>query len=279
MRDFFRTKIFIFLLVAAILCVGTIGYTAFTSGSTSLASNITGLLITPLQKGVGKIADFFDSIYSYIYDFNTLKEENEQLQSEVREKDELIRENEQLSSENARLREMLDLKQKNRSFDLEMAEIIGVSTGNWSTVFTIDKGSISGIEENDCVITEDGMVGYVSEVGATFAEVITVIDPEMQAGAIVSRTRDVAVAQGTLELMEDGKLKLSYIKRENDIMVGDTVETSGLGEVFPKGILIGTIEQILPESHGISNYAIVEPVVDLNDISTVFVIKSFEITE
>lgn len=279
MRDFFRTKTFLFILAAAVLSFGVFFYSAFTEGKMSATSNITGLFISPIQKGTAGVAGFFDNIYGYLYRYDTLKEENEKLKAELQQAEKELRSAQKANEENSHLRELLDLKQKNSSFVFEMAEIIAVNTGNWSTVFTIDKGSLAGIEVNDCVITGDGMVGYVSEVGTTFSEVLTVIDPSMQAGAIVSRTRDVAVAQGSFDLMEQGKLKLSYIKKENDIIVGDTIETSGLGEVFPKGIVIGTVEKIIPEPHGISNYAIISPAVDLNNINEVFVIKTFEIAE
>ena len=279
MRDFFRTKTFLFLLVAAVLSFAVFCFTAFTQGRMSVTSNVTGIFVSPLQKGTTGITSFVDNIYGYIYRFNSLKSENDQLKEELQQTKEQLRDAQAATEENIRLRELLGLKQKNRSFDFEMAEIIAVNTGNWSTAFTIDKGSLSGIKVNDCVITEDGMVGYVSEVGTTFSEIVTVIDPSMQAGAIVSRTRDVAVAQGSFDLMDQGMLKLSYIKKDSDIMEGDTIETSGLGEVFPKGIIIGTVEKILPEAHGISNYAVIKPTVDLNKINKVFVIKSFLVTE
>ncbi len=279
MRDFFRTKTFLFLLTALVLSLAAFFYTAVTEGRMSATSNTTGLFVTPIQKGSTGVTGFFDNIFGYIYRYNALVEENENLKAELNQTKEQLRDAQEALDENARFRELLELKQKNRSFDFEMAEIIAIGTGNWSTVFTIDKGSLSGIEVNDCVITEDGMVGFVSETGTTFSEVVTVIDPSMQAGAIVSRTRDVAVAQGSFDLMADGYLKLSYVKKDSGIMEGDIIETSGIGGVFPKGIVIGTVERILPEAHGISNYAILKPAVDLNAIHKVFVIKSFEVTD
>ncbi|MCX7614150.1 MAG: rod shape-determining protein MreC [Clostridiales bacterium] len=279
MRDFFRSKTFLFLLAAAGLSFAVFCFTAFTEGKISATSNITGILITPIQKGTTGVAGFVDNIYGYLYRYDSLQEENKKLKEELQDTKNKLQSAQEAAEENTHLRELLGLKQKNKSFDLEMAEIIASSTGNWNTALTIDKGSLSGIKVNDCVITEDGMVGYISEVGTTFSEVVTVIDPTMQAGAIVSRTRDVAVAQGSFDLMDQGMLKLSYIKKDSDIMEGDTVETSGLGGVFPKGIIIGTVQKILPEPHGISNYAVIKPAVNLNKISKVFIVKSFKITE
>lgn len=123
------------------------------------------------------------------------------------------------------------------------------------------------------------MVGYVSSVAPTSAEITTVVDTDMQAGALITRTRDIAIAEGNYELMSEGFLKLSYLKKDADVVIGDTVETSGRGGIFPKGIMIGTVERIIPEEHGISNYAVVRPFVDVEAVSHVFVIKSFDVTE
>ena len=123
------------------------------------------------------------------------------------------------------------------------------------------------------------MVGFVAVVAPNYCEVTTVIDTEMQAGALITRTREVTIAEGDYTLIDSGELRLSYLKQDADIVIGDTVETSGRGGLFPKGIMIGTIEQILPEEHGMSNYAIVKPFVDVDKVSHVFIIKDFEVTE
>ena len=98
-------------------------------------------------------------------------------------------------------------------------------------------------------------------------------------GAVVSRTREVVVAEGSFELAGDGLLRLSYLQNDSDVLVGDTVETSGYGGIFPKGLLIGTITEVLPESHGISTYAKIQPAVDLTALKKVYIVKSFTITE
>ena len=101
----------------------------------------------------------------------------------------------------------------------------------------------------------------------------------MQAGAIVTRTREVAVAEGDFDLMEDETLKLAYLTRDAEAIIGDTVETSGTGGIFPKGLLIGTIESIQPEDHGMSNYAVIEPAVDISAVKRVYVITDFDVTD
>ena len=205
--------------------------------------------------------------------------ENEELKKQLREAELKLRDAQIALDENDRLRSLTGIKERNRSFEFEVAEVIARSVGDWQTTLTLDKGTNHDIQENDLVITDDGMVGYVAVSAPNYCEVTTVIDPEMQAGALITRTREVAIAEGDYTQMGDGSLRLSYLSQDADIVIGDTVETSGRGGLFPKGIMIGTVEQILPEEHGMSNYAVVRPFVDIRSVSHVFIIKSFEVTE
>ena len=101
----------------------------------------------------------------------------------------------------------------------------------------------------------------------------------MQAGALLTRTRETAIAEGDYSLLGEGKLRLSYLSKDTDIVIGDTIETSGRGGVFPKGIMIGTVESILVEEDGMSNYAVLRPFVNVETVTHVFIIKDFTITE
>ena len=103
----------------------------------------------------------------------------------------------------------------------------------------------------------------------------TVIDVDMQCGALVTRTRDSAIAEGSYDLMAQGNLRLGYLTENASVVIGDTVETSGTGGVFPKGIMIGTVENVLPEEDGISYYAILKPFVDVETVSSVSIVTAF----
>lgn len=277
LRKFFSSKAFVALLSVIAFCLGIAVYSAVT-GKASPTTAIVGAITTPIQNAVNAGIDKAQQIQDYMYNYDTIQAENEALKQELAEAEQTIRDADLAILENERLRELLGIKERNRSFTFEIAEVTARSIGDWSSTLSLDKGSISGIELDDCVITEDGMVGYVSKVAPTYCEVTTVIDTYMQAGAQITRTRDSAIAQGDYTLMSEGVLKLSYITNDADIIIGDTVETSGSGGVYPKGIMIGTIEQIIPEQHGISNYAIIKPFVDVSSVKSVFVIKDFEIT-
>ncbi len=206
-----------------------------------------GVVMAPLQKGVTKVANVISQGRAYFEGYDALEEENAELKKKVSELEQKERDADIALEENDRLRSLLGIQERNRSFKLQTAEVIARSPGEWATTISLDKGSNQGIAVNDLVITEEGnMVGYVSNVAPTYCDVTTVIDTNMQAGALVTRTREAAIAEGDYTLMSEGNLRLSYLEPDSDVVIGDTVETSGRGGVFPKGIMIGTIERVVP---------------------------------
>lgn len=274
----FSSKLFVWALALLLLCTVLMGFNIAT-GKLSPLTNGAGAAVTPVQRAITTVSDFFSDMAGYFYRYNALQEENAELKARVQELEKAEREYYAAIDENTYLRELAGLKRKNAEFNYELAEVIGVSSDTITTTFTLSRGTADGIEVNDAVVTGDGLVGYVSTVGLNFCEVKPVTDLSLKVGAVVSRTREVVVAEGSFDLAEEGLLRLSYLKNDSDVLVGDTVETSGYGGVFPKGLLIGTITEVLPESHGISTYAKIRPAVDLSALKKVYIIKSFNITE
>ena len=189
------------------------------------------------------------------------------------------RENAIYREENEQYRGLLALKQAYRQLDIEAAYVTGWQEGSYAAVFTIRKGSKDGLVKNMPVITDEGLVGYLSFVSYEYSEVTTLIDTTSVVGAHLFRTGDIAVCEGDFELMKDGNLKLSYLAKTTEVQPGDIVETSGSGEIYPKGLVIGTVVEILPEEHGLSNYAVIEPTVNLKKLSQVFVVTGFEVVD
>ena len=184
------------------------------------------------------------------------------------------------SRENEQLRELLDLQAKRRDFVFESAKVTARSSTNWDSTLTIGKGSSAGLEVNDCVITETGtLVGVVSEVGLNWSKVSTLINTDIEIGGQVTRTYSAGILEGDFTLMSQGKLKLSYLPDGAQLVAGDEVVTSGKGDVFPSGLVVGTVEAVFTDPSGMNRYAVVEPDVDLDSLVEVFVIKSFDIVE
>lgn len=274
----FSSKLFLSALALLIVCVLLVGFNLST-GRFSPLTNAAGAALTPVQRALTSAGNFVSDLFGYFYRYDSLVEENARLKARVQELEQAEREYYAAIDENASLRELAGLKRRNAEFEYELAEVIGVSSDGVSTVYTLSRGEKDGVEVNDAVVTGDGLAGYVSAVGSNFCEVRPVTDLSMSVGATISRTRETVVAEGSYELCEEGMLRLSYLKNDSDVLAGDAVETSGYGGVFPKGLLIGWVAEVLPESHGLSAYAKVRPAADLSQLKKVYIVKSFVVTE
>lgn len=178
--------------------------------------------------------------------------------------EDLRRENEDLTAQLAQLSEaqetadrlqgLLDLQSANQ-LESTAARIIGTSTDSWSRTVTIDKGSADGIAQNMPVANSGGIIGQVTEVAANSATVRLLTDENSSISAMVQESR----AQGMLEGQPDGTLRLSYVDAAADVQVGDLVVTSGLGGVFPKGLLLGTVSSVEKADNALYYTIVVEP--------------------
>lgn len=279
MKEFFSRRWIVILLVAILLSLIMGILSALSGGRISPISSFVKILTTPIQQGITGISNSIKSASDHLFKYNELFEENKKLREEASELRSKIQDAENSIKENIQLRAALNMKERDENFEVESAEVIARNGDNWSIAFTINKGSLAGIQPDNCVVTSEGMVGYVSEVGPTWSTVTAITDTTMEASAIVTRTRDVACAEGDFELMKHGYFKLAYLSREAQLLKYDTIETSGMGGLFPKGIVLGYVEDVKTESHGISKYAVISPAVNLDKVNHVLVIKSFTITE
>lgn len=265
-------------VVAAVVCVAAGVYTGV-SGQDSIVTRAVNTALLPAQRVITHTAVHVADTYNKYFQYDKLKEENESLKQQVADLTSQLENAQAAVSENADLREMLGVAERNTEFTYASAEVIGRTLDEWSSVITIDAGSADGLEKYNCVVTAQGMVGYISSLSEHSAQVTTIIDSNMSAGARMVRTGEIAVAEGDYQLMTDSRLKVSYLNRDADVVVGDTVQTSGSGGLFPKGLGIGTVESIQTESDGMSNYAIVKPLVDISSLTRVYIITDTTVSE
>jgi len=271
-----RKRLVVFILLIALILAGIV--VGLVSGLT--ATPVTGLLssaLSPIQQAMNNAKNRVLDFYAYVNNYEILKAENEALKQEISDMRRLIRNAEKDSKENEIFRNQLGLRQKREDFELESAYIIAKDDDPYSNIFTINKGEKHGVKENDCVIINDNLVGFVTMVSWTSAEIITIIDTSSEIGAIVSRTGEPAIAEGNYVLMRDQLFKLSYLDKDTYALAGDEIVTSGLGDIYPPGLVIGVINEIHAEDHGVSNYAICSSRVDFSSLTLVFVVKNFDI--
>ena len=267
------------IIVAAVALIIGLG-SAARNGKISLGQNAFGIFKAPVQKAMSSTVNWFNTIYGYLFDYDSLLADNESLRTQLAEAQQAARDGISASEENVRLREALNLRAKHTDYELESSKVVLWSSSNWSSSFTISKGASSGIEYGDPVITEYGaLVGQVTELGETWATVSTLIDVDMSVGAFVGDTGTSGMVRGEFALMKNKQAKLTFLAEGAQIFVGDEVLTSGQGGAFPQGLVIGTITAVQTEAGGQIEFGLVQPQCNFESLVQVFVIKSFEVVE
>ena len=266
------------IVAAAALIIG-LGAAA-RNGRIGFVQNVAGVVKSPIQKVLSSAVNWFDSMYGYLYQYDSLLAENESLRSQLADAQQSAREGIEASEENSRLRKLLELREKHTDYVMESCKVVLWSSSNWSSAFTISKGASSGIEMGDPVITEYGaVVGQITELGTNWATVSTLIDVDMSVGAFVGATGNSGMVVGEFSFMREKTAKLTYLADGAQIFVGDDVLTSGSGGAFPAGLMIGTLTAVQTEAGGQIEYGIVEPQANLDSLVQVFVINDFTVVE
>ena len=276
MKRFFKNKavVIALVLVAAVLIVSAI-LSIFSEG-TSLPYKIANTIVSPFQKAFTAVRSGVSSFWNAQTKYDALLEENEALRDEIRELKQLIGDAELYRAENEQLHALLDIRQRYVSMSIDTASIIAWSDTSWASTFTINKGSRDGVTEECCVMTKDGLVGVATRVESSYSEVRSLLDSKFSAGAMLPRTNLFAVANGNFTLMKDGRLRLEYVPLDSDVKAGDNVVTSGIGDLFPPDIVIGSVAAVGTEDGGMTMYAEIEPAVDTAALTQVFVVLGFE---
>lgn len=265
----FTTTVTFKIMVAIVIALLLLVVISATTGN-SIIGDIIGYFTTPVQQVTAEIAGGRKPGY------NELLEENEELQERVDELTYKLIDYNNMKRENDQYKEFLELKELNPDYQLVKANVVGRSPLELFYGFTIDEGSLAGIKVNDVVMTSSGLVGRVIQVNMTHSVVSTIFDPATQVGAIDSETNDIGVISSTLEYADRKRVKMIYLSAQHEINPGDHIITSGLSGIFPKGILIGTVERIGHEENDVTYYADIKPAVDIEQITYVMVIVSYK---
>ena len=232
-----NTKYFLFGL--SLLCICMIGITTIRGSMLNPLRTAVGYVLVPIQSGVNRVGGGLYNELSSVGKLKTALAENETLKTRV---DELTEENTRLRSEQfelERLRSLYELDQEYMQYHKIGARIIAKDSGSWFSVFRIDKGSDDGIKEDMNVIAGGGLVGIVTDVGANYATVRSIIDDSSRVSAMAQQSGDSCIVAGDLQLFKEGRLKLSYMEKDDDIKDGDMIVTSNISGKFLPGILVG----------------------------------------
>jgi rod shape-determining protein MreC len=205
-----------------------------------------------------------------------LQSQNQKLQAEVEQLQSQLQDYNDVKAENQRLAGLLNFDTKTADLKYVTARVIYKDQGHWFNEFVINVGLSKGIEVNMPVVTGDGLVGKVVAVGANWSRVLTIVDSDCSVSAIVERTRDTGVLTGTVSTGEEtsASMTMSYLPLDAVLVPGDTVITSGLSGVYPKGIKIGKVTEVSSNESGAADQTIITPYVDFYHLEEVMVITS-----
>lgn len=275
MRFFFRTRQFkIILAVFLIVTIASLTF-AIAAHRMSPLSDAAGVITAPFKNAFTAVSNSVKDFFRAYNDGNELMIENSKLQKEINELRKKVADYENTKNQNDFYSKYLGIKEKNPDFTFVPATLISRDKSDKYKGFLINKGSASGVSLYDTVITDAGLVGYITEVGTTTSKVTTVLSPNISLGALDSRTSDSGVVTGDFELAENGQCKMINLSRSSGVAMGDYVMTSGEG-IFPDGIMIGSITNIGTDPVNSSIYADIKPLVDFSSIKNVMIITSFE---
>lgn len=266
-----------FLLGLSAFCICMIGITTLNGSLLNPLRNAVGYVLVPIQSGINAVGS---SIYNEASNLNRLRDalsENEKLKIQV---DELTEENTRLRSEQMeleRLRSLYELDNQYMQYSKVGARIIAKDSGNWFSVFRIDKGSDDGIREDMNVIAGGGLVGIVTDVGANYATVRAIIDDSSQVSAMAQQSGDTCMVTGDLKLYKEGRLSLGYMEKDDDIKDGDMIVTSNISGKFLPGILIGYATDITVDyNDNLTKSGYVIPVARFDRLQEVLVITDLK---
>lgn len=275
MKDYFHSNGFKVLIAVIFIMFGLMLYTA--SVNSSIFSNLLGFLSTPMQKVSTVVTNNATvTTQNATRSADTLEAENAALKKEINELRNQLIDYYQIKKENEQQKSYLELKKDNPDFQFVSASVVGRDPNELFYGFTVDKGSLSNIKVNDPVITDAGLVGYVSSVSSTFCKVTTILSPDTGVGAIDPVCGDTGVVSSNKKLADQGLAKMGFLSAGTKVQAGDIIITSGLGGIYPKKLPIGKVKEVKNEDVDVSLYAVIEPFVDVKTVHDVFIITHFE---
>ena len=275
MKRFFTSRvwtvIFIAILIAVILAVGS-----SLTGKAGTGSLVQGIL-SPFRTAVNYLTDQAEQLYNYMFEYESLLAENQQLKEQLAKMEEDARRADAMSRENDRLRDMLEFTQLNPEYDFAEGYIISWSSNDWSHTFTINRGKDADIAPGMCAITANGeLVGLVEEVGQNYSVIKTVLDSSLEISATIASSGYNGMVKGGYASGLDGYLRMNYLPSSSTIRNNDQVVTTG-STVYPRDLILGYVIDAGFDASGVAKYALLEPAASISNLEQVFILTNYNI--
>lgn len=262
----------IIILSCVTLVILTFSAVSLKIGNNPVA-NAVGTVLSPVQKWASKAYSFAGDFIGNMVDSRDNARENKKLKEENQKLQGQLRMLEGYKTENDELRRLIELAESRTDFKSTSANVIGKNLSDSVSIITIDKGTKDGIVKNAAVLVPDGLVGVVFETGYNYSKVKTIFDSESSVSSICLRSGDMGIVEPVGYLASDEKCSMNYIDRSAKTVVGDIIETSGTGGIYPRGIKIGKITEIKEDSRNLTLVAVLETDVKIKNLDKVLVTR------
>ena len=225
-------------------------------------------VLAPVSAGLSRVSDEVGAAWALLTEIGTLRTENTRLRADVARLREENARLQEAAKEAPRLRSLLAFKEQ--PYHTVSARIIGRDPSHWFNTLLVDRGPADGIRRNDPAVTSEGLVGHVIETEGAWARVLLILDPRSAVGVFVGKSRDAGVAEGQGQPV----LHVKYLSRDAAIRPGDKVVTAGLGEIYPRGLPVGTVVGVTRTEGDLFQEALVRPDADLGHLEEMLILVS-----
>ena len=276
MKDFFDTWKFKILVGIAVFLAAIMAYAGANGRLTAAPQEILSVAVAPFQRAAAAVSNGVSSLWEKYTNIDAILEENEKLTTENAELRGQMVDYDKLKAENEAYKALTNIQEQHPEMSYVSSFVIGRDPLDSFYGFTLDKGSLDGVEANDAITSDEGyLLGVVTEVNLTSCKVMTILHPSFNAAGVVSRTRDNGIITGSADYAAEGLCILSNLSRSTLTKANDQVITTGLGGVFPPDVLVGVVQELVPEASGKSTIAVLKPGADPSTVKHVFIITNY----
>ena len=276
LKDFFDTWKFKILVGIAVFLAAIMAYAGANGRLTAAPQEILSVAVAPFQRAAAAVSNGVSSLWEKYTNIDAILEENEKLTAENAELRGQMVDYDKLKAENEAYKALTNIQEQHPEMSYVSSFVIGRDPLDSFYGFTLDQGSLDGVEANDAITSDEGyLLGVVTEVDLTSCKVMTILHPSFNAAGVVSRTRDNGIITGSADYAAEGLCILSNLSRSTLTKANDQVITTGLGGVFPPDVLVGVVQELVPEASGKSTIAVLKPGADPRTVKHVFIITNY----
>lgn len=253
------------LLAGALIC-------AANGNSETAQSSIIGIIFTPANWAASKISNGITYVFGEASGNADYLTRIDELEKQVGTLQNQLADYENLQKQNALYKDALGLKEDNPKLNFVEALSISRDAADIFGSYTINKGTLSGIKEGNAVLYGNYIVGIISAAYPSYSIVKTILDPDFSVSAYEIVSGEISYVTGDASLAADGMCKMANLPTETEVTYGSIISTAGISGNIPKGLIIGTVEEIDEEAISVSHYAVIKPGIDVNNISNCLVL-------